>query len=387
MKKSITNKNRLAFLYAYIVCVLWPVCAMGESKAEKKVDDDPAPIRLEELHKRKPASKPVETQPVLPSETKEEKAPEKPWSIADEKIDFRLLKDPLVPITAPKGALLRRNIRNQPLPVEGMAVVNRVGTIRLDKDSGWMSMTFENQPGKTWVIPRRLLQCRLLERVEEILATNSNTRFSIIGETTIHAGNAYLIFRRVAVLDSPPPPKAPKPSPDKTAPKPLVMSQKSESKKAAAPPPAKTEQKKNANKALITTTDLISAMMKDTPQTALRVAMVPHRSRDENVVSVAPAGKEPLNPGRKSMVVDRLVRLVQSSSGHWWEVHFESDNTLREPPMRILPNSLLSRAVQLNNQLGQGALKLRVSGEITFYKDQRYLLLRKILRQRDMDQF
>ncbi len=377
MKRSMTGKNWLVYFCA---CIVFALC-VGDARAEvnESESDGPAPIKLEDLHKSQPALQPVETQP---AEQPEQPQPVKAWSIADENIDLKLLQTPVVPVTAPKGAPLRKNSKGQPLPVEGTAVTDRKGTIKLDAESGWMVMTFENQPGRPWVIPRRLLQCSLLEKVEEILEKNPNTRFDVIGETTVFSNNAYLIFRRVAVIDSPPPPK---PAPDKTAPQPLVTPQNGQPETAKAPPAEPADQKDNAGKTSLTTTELIKAMMKDKPRTALRVDPASDRSVAENVESVAPAGKEPLNPGRKSLVIDRLVRLVEK--GHWWEAHFESDNTLREPPMRVLPNSLLTRGVHLNRQLGQGELKLRVSGEITSYKGRRYLLIRKLLVERDLDQF
>lgn len=394
MKRSITVKN---FFWAICTCIACAICsapalAAKADKAEKEFDDGPAPIKLEELHKSKPASRPTETQPAAPMARADKvKAPEKPgvrWSIADENISHRLgVKDTIVPVTAPKGLVLRRNIRNQPLPVEGTAVVNRDGSISLDEESGWLIMTFENQPGREWIIPRRLLQCRLLEKVEGILSANPNTRFAVVGETTVHDDSAYLLFRRVAVLESPPPPKPPKPAPDKTAPKPLVISKKSEPEKNESKTSAGDVEKKDTEKAPTTTTELISALLKDKPRTALRVEPDPNRSASENIESVAPAGKEPLSPGRKGLVIDRVVRIVKGPAGYWWEARFQSDNTLREPPMRVLPNGILSHAVRLNSQMGRGSLKLRVSGEITFYKGRRYLLIRKLLRQRDMEQF
>ena len=86
-------------------------------------------------------------------------------------------------------------------------------------------------------------------------------------------------------------------------------------------------------------------------------------------------------------MVDRVVRIVKCRDGDWWEAHFQSDNTLREPPLRIHPSLMLVRAQSLSRAMGLADLKLRISGQITYYRGRRFLLLRKLLKQRNMGQF
>ena len=59
---------------------------------------------------------------------------------------------------------------------------------------------------------------------------------------------------------------------------------------------------------------------------------------------------------------------------------FESDNTLADEPIRLLPCKLLQKAKRRGG-------RLRISGEITRYQGRRYLLLRKVLPERRMGQF
>jgi len=80
------------------------------------------------------------------------------------------------------------------------------------------------------------------------------------------------------------------------------------------------------------------------------------------------------------MIVDRLVRVLPDSTGAWWEVRFEADNSLGEPPLRVLPGRFLQVAQKLGG-------KLRITGEMTHYKGQSYILLRKVLRERQLGQF
>jgi len=88
------------------------------------------------------------------------------------------------------------------------------------------------------------------------------------------------------------------------------------------------------------------------------------------------------------MAVDRLVRVVKAADGNWWEVRFESDNTGREPPMRLLPCKRLAAAQQaLQSARRNRIVQFRITGVITLYKGRRYLLLRKLLPEHQMDQF
>jgi hypothetical protein len=88
------------------------------------------------------------------------------------------------------------------------------------------------------------------------------------------------------------------------------------------------------------------------------------------------------------MVVDRLVRVLPEPAGRWWAAHFEADNTLQEPPLRLLPCGFLEVAQRAQSGRGIGPEPLmRVSGLVTHYKQKRYLLLRKLLPERRLGRF
>jgi len=337
----------------------------GEVADSKDKSAQAGPVKLEQLKSsqiqpraKKPAASPrPTTQPAQPAQTRP--------SVARDEVSRMLMEDPVVPVTADKGYKPRRNERNEPLPTEGKAVVNRTGKIHLDKTSGWLIMTFDNTPGQDWLTSRRLLPCQLLEKVEQAIIARPGAKFTVIGETTVYNKNAYMMLQRAAIAeDAPAKPSQP------AAKKPVAPASKK-------PPPSGSS--------------LIEAMLKDKPTTALRVVSDPKSKQkiaaQQNVRSVAPARDKPLSAGGRAVVIDRVARLVKDPASQWWTARFQSDNTLREPPIRVLPNSILTKALYLNRQMGQSSLKLRISGDITQYKGRRYLLMRKMLAQRNLEQF
>jgi hypothetical protein len=81
------------------------------------------------------------------------------------------------------------------------------------------------------------------------------------------------------------------------------------------------------------------------------------------------------------LLIDRPGRL--SRDGDWWVLTFESDGKgLEEPPMKLLPNRMLERAVY--ELEGSANLVFIVSGEVTDYNSENYLLLRKLLRRQEL---
>jgi hypothetical protein len=119
------------------------------------------------------------------------------------------------------------------------------------------------------------------------------------------------------------------------------------------------------------------------------VPVVRPETRRPNEPSVAPVPKGKVLPaGRGWTVVDRLVTLAPAKRGQWMQVRFQSDNTLREPPMRLLPCGILRKAELIAAAAEKGkTVRLRISGVITFYRGKRFLLLRKALLERDLGRF
>ena len=107
-------------------------------------------------------------------------------------------------------------------------------------------------------------------------------------------------------------------------------------------------------------------------------------------VPVPPARAE--RPARPAERYDTLIREGEYISdlsgrlvreGHWWTFEFESDAPQApRPPMRLLPNQMLERIVR-ESEASPGARYI-VSGEVTLYDFENYLLLRKVLRRSSM---
>lgn len=90
---------------------------------------------------------------------------------------------------------------------------------------------------------------------------------------------------------------------------------------------------------------------------------------------------EPLLP-EGAYLVDRTGRLVKR--GQWWTfVHEDRGEVVRSRPMRILPSQLLETMEYASSE-GTGDTVFVVSGEVTEFHGVNYLLLRKVLIQRDL---
>ncbi len=224
----------------------------------------------------------------------------------------------------------------------------------------------------------RILPCQLLESLEKIIDEKPDTRFALTGEVTVCSQNvvidnqdavidfAYLLPTRVTLAK------------DKSEEKPDTKTKATES---TTKPAVKEDE--------VETSGLLEEMQKKEVSRAILVRPTPSRNTTENQESVSPAGKnkKPFESGKKTLVVDRIVRIMKKDKLGWWEVRFKSDNTLREPPMRILPNKIFQEARTMTRTLGTRDLELRISGMVTHYKGRRYLIIRKVLPERDMNQF
>ena len=129
-------------------------------------------------------------------------------------------------------------------------------------------------------------------------------------------------------------------------------------------------------------------MLKGTEERPIPVPPVPRTEDVKPAESVPPVPTVPgLSYGGASIVVNRLARLVPDRASGWMLARFESDNTLQQPPLRLLPCKVLERAERMTARAPAKMVKFRVSGVITQYKGHRYLLLRKGVLEREMGQF
>jgi len=300
-----------------------------------------------------------------------------------QKLTRLLLDKPEVPITPPMN--MEKPAASAPLPAEGTMIVDRLCRLWSERNSYWLVLTFEPEPGRgarqstpTDDFERRLLPCELMEQMETLAARTPGTRFRVSGETTIFEGHAYLLPTKVTVLphETPSSPKAAAPSPKST---PLVATTNAASAPAKAPAAA-------GKPGELTSDDLLNALLSENAGRPIQT--VPVLPDSPKPASVAPTGPAVLPVPRGEMVADRLVRIVPDPQGRWWIAAFEADNTLQEPPMRLLPCAMLAKAMSLVGEARPGRMRIfRVSGKVTRYEGDRYLLLRKVLVELNLGQF
>jgi hypothetical protein len=279
-----------------------------------------------------------------------------------------ILERPPVPVTLVRGAK-PEGPPPPKLPDDGTMVIDRRARLSRDSRNGWFAFRFEEDPALSPEQPRWALPCQMLEKMEEYAARDANCAFRISGENVVYESKCYLMLGK-AIVEGPRPP-APPPGASKPKPFPVVAPAGTQPA-AATSPSARTTRPAGGP----TADDILWKLLQERPGIPVTVPARPVVGPDHP--SVAPVTGKPIWSDQVWMIVDRLVRVLRDKRGAWYEVHFESDNTLREAPVRVLPSSLLE-----NVEDGQ---KFRISGIITLYKGKRYILLRKALRERPMGQ-
>ncbi len=130
--------------------------------------------------------------------------------------------------------------------------------------------------------------------------------------------------------------------------------------------------------------DIIREFQQQRPQLT---PVLPTGPADETVRRASPDNASPGQRPRGrlpdgAMLADRAGRVVRE--GQWWVFAFESDNSsYPEPPMKLLPNQALERMVR-ESRGGMDPVVFVVTGEVTDFKAENYLLARKVLRKRNL---
>ncbi len=322
-----------------------------------------------------------------------------------------------VPITKPRGYGVPTPTPK--LPAEGSMVISKRCHIEPDGKSGWFLVVFEKEPGSLRRISRWALPCALLTRMEMVTRSKPGAIFRISGENTIYDGRCFILLQKAALELEPPPPedKAPteankttaatsRPAEATTGPSTRPATTGPVAAGGAATAPAATAptadevlaalredqlgkpRAADASKEPAGSDEVLKALRRDKLGKPV-LPTVRAKTRRPNEPSVAPLPKaKVLSPGRGWTVVDRLVTVAPPKRGQWMQIRFESDNTLREPPMQLLPCSILRRAELVAAAAEKGkTVRLRISGVVTFYRGKRFLLLRKALVERNMGRF
>jgi hypothetical protein len=216
----------------------------------------------------------------------------------------------------------------------------------------------------------RVLPNKRLTMLEAVLAGSQGTpSFAFTGRVTEFMGVNYLLAEHLAeVVDvSEPAAEAPSDTAEKEATGATAPDQKSATAPAGEPRPE----------------DIIKQLLERKPRRALVLPeTMPAAPQEKPVVPAyegAPVADQ-LWP-EETMIVDRPGRVVPGEQ--WWTFAFEDKG--QQPtrkPVRLLPNRMLEDAIALGGDQSLGIV-LVVSGELTEYRGTNYLLLRKVLVQRD----
>ena len=254
------------------------------------------------------------------------------------------------------------------LPVEGSMLVDRLCRIKTDP-TGWVLAIFPAEGDRKAVRPRWALPNETLEAMEKIHAKNPKLMFRISGEMTLYEENSFILIRRVAIIE---------PEPES---EPVVMTVKKSAAPVATTQPVAGAAGKPQPTTAPSSTDLMKALLAEKNPTPVILPRVKKKVQAAAVKSVAPGAKgDIIQPATARLIVDRLMTIRKTKVANWREATFEADNTLREPPVTLLPCQLLKYAeTQPSNR------RLRVTGEITNYKGKRFMLLRKVIIERSMN--
>jgi len=132
--------------------------------------------------------------------------------------------------------------------------------------------------------------------------------------------------------------------------------------------------------------DVLKELLKDTMPKPLAS---PEQGSDEAktppVKAVDPKAKVPFIVREGDVVINRLGRLDKDAKGSALFVYEADSSALTEPPLILLPCQKLEQMEGWAKQKPDA--KFVITGEITVYHSQGYLLLRKVMLYRDMGQF
>ncbi len=319
------------------------------------------------------------------TETEPESSPESEEQTLEDYSHLLLERKP-VPVTTP----VRKKKKGKqkapllgPKPEEGMMILHRRCRLGRDEQSGYMVVLF----AKAVIKSRKLLPCQLLEEMEKLTAENPDAMFHITGETFAYKEEGYLLIRKLelakelsfAPSSKPEPPKGDtQPAGDATS-KPASALTETDGDASSDDVISKLRD--------VSSDEVIQQLKADRAGRPVIAPSIPREHVESPEPSISPAMQKPLPPGRGDLAVNRIVRIVRMPAKQWYLLRFEADNTLQEPPLRLLPCLRLQLADSwLKGGKGREIL-FHVSGEVTRYKGRRYFLLRKLIPTRNMGQF
>lgn len=220
------------------------------------------------------------------------------------------------------------------------------------------------------ILPLRVLPNKRLTMLEAIAgATRDLPAFVVTGRVTEFQGRNYILLEHLAEETQRPsiPPEPAEPT-----------------RPAASPGEGAGTNGTATQPAVANPEDIIQHLLETKPRRALAMPATAPAVDTAATMSRPSEGTtaedSSLMP-EDTMLVDRPGRIVPGDK--WWMFAFEDKGTqAASKPIRLLPNRMLETAIGLGADESLGVV-LIVSGEVTEHRGQNYLLLRKVLIQRD----
>ncbi|MGD2108670.1 MAG: hypothetical protein PVI86_04695 [Phycisphaerae bacterium] len=330
----------MALIHEFVSCTAVVLIHLAQPATQTPPADTPAPTHAEptaeqllrELKRQQPAS-----YPILPATA----GPDGDWPPS-------------------------RNL----LP-EGTPIVKHVG--RLTWDEPWWVFAFESSDGQP---PTRVLPNTNLEvMVTASASTTASLRFLVSGEMTVFEDRNYFLVQFATRLLHDPEHSSVRGNAD------------GESARSAHPAGNdSTVPESDTDETASTLTDasaedVLKIMRKQ--RLEQRTVLAEEPQTPKRIRAIDPAAPPPIPEG--TPVVSRPGRLVRQ--GDWWTFVFESDHLDRpEPPLKLLPNQTLELMARSTTR-GEPGLVFLLSGEVTAFDAENYLLPHMAVRRTDTGNF
>mgnify|MGYP007109721700 CR=1 FL=1 len=282
-----------------------------------------------------------------------------------------------VPITLPTIIHAPANPPPAALPAE-MMIINRRCRIEKDPAQNWWSIP-DPYAGKLYLLP-----CELLQAIEKILKDKPAATFSLSGEVHRYRGGYYLLIRRAILVQKEDSTIARK-SPSMTTGK---KAHPTTTRSTPATHPAK-----KSSPEIVSPDEIARELLRGTSAKPIVPTRHPNPAALKKKIkpAIAASGvrvRKPIKAKAGRVIADRLIRLLPPSKQcRWYKVAFKGDNTLREPPMRVLPNRQLERMRALSKDGEKPGVLFYISGEVHQYHGENYILIRSAVKKRNLDLF
>lgn len=285
-----------------------------------------------------------------------------------------LAKPGVIPITSPTLTHASTVSSPPPLPAE-MMIIDRRCRIAKDPSRNWWSIP-DPYAGRLYLLP-----CGLLQAVEKFRADEPTAMFSLSGEVHRYRGGYYLLIHRAMIIQN---------QTNEVRNVSIPATNKMPIGSTTAPTKSTTRPARPLVPA-VSPDEIARKLLQGTSARPIVPARLPAAVEPKGNASVTASGVrvgKPIKASAGKVVANRLVRLLPpSKQDQWYKVAFKGDNTLREPPMRVLPNRQLERMRAISKDGEKPGVLFYISGEVHQYHGENYILIRSAVKKRDLDLF